>query len=501
MDGRQMGILEDSTVTDEGSAGIQGNDAEFTALESIKLDGMTETDAWKVASLDATGKEMPSAAAEAPALPVGGWKPFVTDFAVIKTRPGVTLLPDGWLRMEGAFLEGPRLRNAALRTRLRFQQGTAWVLKVRESKLTHEAYTVAVSSDGSAVTLRRMGVDSKDGNILAKVPLPTRFTVGQEYELALAAFGDVLTVYLDGKPIIYQLDTLCQEDGVTLGASAMSEVKNAEWLSLGGTATSATATADAPFENSLGMKFVPVPIAGGPTDKQRVLFSVWETRVQDYQAFVDETKREWPKPDFQQGPTHPAVMVSWDDAQAFCAWLTWRGRKFGQLSAGEHYRLPSDHEWSCAIGIGQSEVPSKSPEQKSQELQHVFPWGAWPLKKGAGNYSGEEALGHETWKEQSILTGYRDDFPYTAPVGSFEANRFGLFDLNGNAWEWCEDTFNATDTSRVMRGASFNNGSRGALSSSKRDHHPSNARNDSYGFRVVLSAGGEPAGIGKGAKD
>jgi len=79
------------------------------------------------------------------------------------------------------------------------------------------------------------------------------------------------------------------------------------------------------------MQFVPVPITGGPTDGQRgspegtgqplvpgaatsVLFRVWETRVQDYSVFAKETQREWPKAKFEQGPTHPAVNVTWDDA-------------------------------------------------------------------------------------------------------------------------------------------------------------------------------------------
>ena len=64
------------------------------------------------------------------------------------------------------------------------------------------------------------------------------------------------------------------------------------------------------WENGLGMKFVPVP-------GTRVRFCVWETRVRDYQAFVDATGQAWKKAEFEQGPTHPAVNVSWVDAQAF----------------------------------------------------------------------------------------------------------------------------------------------------------------------------------------
>jgi formylglycine-generating enzyme required for sulfatase activity len=222
----------------------------------------------------------------------------------------------------------------------------------------------------------------------------------------------------------------------------------------------ATATKDTPFTNTLGMKFVPVPITGGPTGKQRVLFSLWETRVQDYDLFVKETKRDWRKPDFEQGPTHPAVLVDWDDATVFCVWLTDRERKAGKISTAETYRLPTDHEWSCAVGIGEKEDAARPPSQKSITAQSAFkgiyPWGtSWPPPAGTVNLGGVELRDipeGELKLPISGLAGYRDDFPRTAPVGSFPADGAGLFDLGGNVREWCADLFSPTMDHRVMRG-------------------------------------------------
>ena len=152
-----------------------------------------------------------------------------------------------------------------------------------------------------------------------------------------------------------------------------------------------TATKETPFVNTLGMKFVPVPITGGPTDRKRVLFSVWETRVQDYEMFVKETHPGWLKPEYAQDPAHPVINVSWDDAQTFCAWLTKREHEEGKLGAQDSYRLPSDHEWSCAVGIGELEDAFIRPVEKSGNLAGVFPWGrAWPPPVGFGNYAGED---------------------------------------------------------------------------------------------------------------
>ena len=257
----------------------------------------------------------------------------------------------------------------------------------------------------------------------------------------------------------------------------------------------ATATKDKPLTNTLGMKFVTVPITGGPTDGRRVLFSIWPTRVQDYEPFVSETRHEWIKTDFQQGPTHPAVFVSWDGAQAFCRWLTQRERQAGRLAADQVYRLPSDHEWSCAIGIGAREDAAKSPAENSGKLADVFPWGSsWPPKDHSGNYASEELselLQSGTAKPTNLrdfIPGYRDGHATTSPAGSYPANSYGLFDMSGNAWQWCEDWYDSSQTGRVRRSPCWNNGSRFLLLSSHREQNTPSARFSAFGFRCVLAS-------------
>ena len=272
---------------------------------------------------------------------------------------------------------------------------------------------------------------------------------------------------------------------VTVGADGRPE--SAKPGSVLGAAT------DQPFVNSLGMKFVPVPIVGGPTGGQRVLFSVWDTRVQDYEVFAKETRRDWPKPDFAQDPMHPAVNVSWDDAQLFCQWLTSHDRAAGLLPAEWRYRLPSDHEWSCAVEIGAKEDAAAMPDAKSGKIDDVFPWGRqWPPPKGAGNFAGEElrpelAAGkHPEIKD--VIAGYDDGFVHTSPVGSFAANRFGLFDMSGNVWQWCEVWRCKEHVDLVLRGGSWIIYTRDRLLASRRFQYLPGARFSNFGFRCVVGA-------------
>ncbi len=268
-----------------------------------------------------------------------------------------------------------------------------------------------------------------------------------------------------------------------------------------------SATQAAPFTNTLGMKFVPVPITGGPTDGQRVLFSVWETRVRDYEAFAQaehavgrKVDGEW-KSQSKDGvpvgrePEHPVVGMNWGDAQRFCAWLTAKEQAEGRLPKELRYRLPSDHEWSCAVGIGGREDAGKTPEEKHQKIDE-YPWGGgYPPPGKAGNYADESFHGKfpfnenakESWNINRWIEGCEDGFATTSPAGSFAANELGLHDLEGNVREWVEDWWNKEQKDRVLRGASWADGTRSGLRSSSRIHGAPTGRNVSLGLRVVLA--------------
>ena len=236
-------------------------------------------------------------------------------------------------------------------------------------------------------------------------------------------------------------------------------------------------TKERPWENSLGMKFVPV--AG-------IYFCIWNTRFQDFEQFVQQsgyqTPEKWREPGFKQGPDHPVVNVSWEDAVAFCTWLTTHERGLGMLPARMSYRLPTDSEWSTAVGL--SNEPGNTPEQKKGKIK-VYPWGlGWPPPPRAGNYCGEETKGgRSSWP---VIAGYNDGYARTSPVEAFPPNRYGLHDMGGNVWQWCEDWHNAGRFRRVLRGASWlNEHPDDLLLSNRRDDSPS-SRRDNYGFRCVV---------------
>lgn len=219
-----------------------------------------------------------------------------------------------------------------------------------------------------------------------------------------------------------------------------------------------------PFANSLGMKFIPV---------SGVRISVWETRVQDYEAFCYATSRHCEPADFAQAPTHPVVKVNWFDAMAFCKWLTEKERDENLIEDRQSYRLPTDREWSMAVGL-QNESGA-TPQARDGKIKNEFPWGKqWPPPAGSGNYGTSQRRGT------------------TMPVGRFKANSLGLYDLGGNVWEWCADTYKggSSGTGRdwgVLRGGSWATTNRLEMQSSYRNVVDRNERDVIYGFRCVLA--------------
>src|SRR6266480_4297125 len=221
-----------------------------------------------------------------------------------------------------------------------------------------------------------------------------------------------------------------------------------------------------PFTNSLGMKFVPLG---------DIQISVWETRVQDYEAFCRATERHYEPADFHQTATDPAVKVSWFDAVAFCKWLTEKEHDENLIDDKQAYRLPTDLEWSMAVGL--INESGATPEIRDGKIKNEFPWGKqWPPPNGAGNYA--------------AATGRRR--AATMPVGSFKPNSLGLYDLGGNVWEWCLDTYKGgtSGSSRdwgVLRGGSWATSNRLEMQSSYRNVIDRNDRDVIYGFRCVLA--------------
>ena len=191
------------------------------------------------------------------------------------------------------------------------------------------------------------------------------------------------------------------------------------------------------FVNSLGMQFVQLPGSDA-------WLGVWETRVADYTAFANATTNGWQAAWFQDTDRHPAVNVQWDNAQAFCAWLTQRERASGLLATNEGYRLPTSSEWTAALGQAE---PSNS--------------GNFGIKLGADNYA------------------------RTSPVGSFPGNALGLHDLRGNVWEWCTAWPNEEGVGRILRGGSWRDETRELLSDRELIVTPKVSTED-YGFRCIL---------------
>lgn len=195
--------------------------------------------------------------------------------------------------------------------------------------------------------------------------------------------------------------------------------------------------------------------------------SVWTTE------WKPQAGTNWKNPDFPQGnENHPVVCVSWNDAQAYVKWLNdnTKGR----------YRLPTEAEWEYAARGGASTARY---------------WGEVSLLACRyGNVADRTAKEkHQDWTIHECSDGYAE----TAPVHSFQANGFGLYDMLGNVWEWTdseykdpedeggkERTQTTTGTLRVIRGGSWYDAPN-LIRSAARYAFAAGYRNNLIGFRLA----------------
>lgn len=154
------------------------------------------------------------------------------------------------------------------------------------------------------------------------------------------------------------------------------------------------------------------------------------------------------------------INVSWDDAVAYAKWLSGK--------TGQTWRLPTEAEWEYAARAG---------------IETKYSWG--------------NSIGNN--KANCDGCGSRWDNKQTAPVGSFSANNFGLYDMSGNVWEWVYDWYDkayyssspaddpqgpASGSRRVSRGGGWYNGA-GYLRSALRYSDSPGIRYDVLGFRLL----------------
>ena len=196
---------------------------------------------------------------------------------------------------------------------------------------------------------------------------------------------------------------------------------------------------------------------------------------------------------FQDNPKNPVEQVSWEDAQEFC-------QKLNQLT-GKKYRLPTEAEWEYACRAG---TQTRYYFGDDQSLLKEYAW--------YGDNSGDSFLDTiKMWDADPNWENYykklMDNNCKTHPVGEKKLNNWGLYDMSGNVWEWCEDPWHdsyankpeniknngntiwsSSDISfRVLRGGSWNNNSRNCRSAN-RNRNNADVRNNNIGFRLAVSA-------------
>jgi sulfatase modifying factor 1 len=198
----------------------------------------------------------------------------------------------------------------------------------------------------------------------------------------------------------------------------------------------------------------------------------------------------WKNVGWKQDDDHPVLNVTSDDALAFCRWLSEKEKNT--------YRLPTEAEWEYACRAGTTtrfwsgdalDDTEKAANVMDQSLLERWEAAARDLRLGKPH-------------KYNVPMKWNDGYPFTAPVGQFKANPFGLYDMHGNAAEWCADWYDkdyygaspAADPAgpsqtktRVVRGGAFLSNPKTQRASMRVASFP-DYHNYVIGFRVVRPA-------------
>ncbi|MEZ4524812.1 MAG: formylglycine-generating enzyme family protein [Desulfobacterales bacterium] len=178
---------------------------------------------------------------------------------------------------------------------------------------------------------------------------------------------------------------------------------------------------------------------------------VWEWHKNEWKQ-IQKKGIHWANPGFKQNGNHPVTCISFIDAKAFIDWLIHKEKKT--------YRLPNEAEWEYACRAG-----TPTPFCFGYSLKDRANFG--PRER----FSGLDDK-NEIHRER------------TTPVKKFEPNDWGLYDMHGNVWEWCEDS-GTVSGNRIIRGGSWLFDDK-ACKSAKRDEQEENQGNFNIGFRLAM---------------
>lgn len=192
--------------------------------------------------------------------------------------------------------------------------------------------------------------------------------------------------------------------------------------------------------------------------------------------FEEQSGRNWRDIGFLQTTEHPASCVSWNDAKAYANWLTHK--------TGKPYRLSTEAEWEYAArgNSASARYWGDNPDEAC-EYANVADFTARTKVPGASFW---------------LLHQCTDGFAYSAPVGSFKPNAFGLYDMLGNVTEWTEDSYHdnyknappdgsawqGNTSGRVLRGGSWNS-SPNLVRAARRCVNRPDERFSFVGFRIA----------------